>query len=160
MTHTIRTTIQVAVAIVIANAAGLIGAIATSSAVTQWYPTITRPSFAPPNWIFGPVWTLLFIMMGIASYLVWRKGTYNKNVSVALKLYGLQLVLNVAWSVIFFGLRNPGWAFVEIIALWLSIAATIVYFGRVSKTAAYLLVPYIAWVSFAAILNYTIWAIN
>lgn len=147
------------ISILIANAAGFIGAIFTSNSVDTWYRTIERPPLSPPNWVFGPVWTILFVLMGIAAYIVWKKSS-GKNRRIALGVYGFQLVLNTLWSIIFFGLQSPQWAFVEIIVLWLSIALTIALFARISKIAAWLLVPYILWVSFASYLNYSIWMLN
>jgi tryptophan-rich sensory protein len=145
------------VSIAIPLIAGFIGSIFTTKSIPNWYATIQKPSFNPPNWIFGPVWTTLFILMGIALYLVWTSGKAN---NAALWIFGIQLALNVLWSIIFFGLHSPLWAFVDIIALWLAILATIISFFSVSPPAAYLLVPYILWVSFATILNWKIMVLN
>ena len=153
--------IKLTISLIAPQAAGLIGSIFTASSVTGWYSTVTRPELAPPNWIFGPVWTTLFVLMGIALFLVWKKeDSQKKKVKLALRLFVAQLVLNTLWSVIFFGLQSPGWAFVEIIFLWISIALTITVFTPISRLAAWLLVPYLAWVSFAAYLNYSIWLLN
>ena len=153
--------IKLTISLIAPQAAGLIGSIFTASSVTGWYSTVTRPELAPPNWIFGPVWTTLFVLMGIALFLVWKKkDSQKKKVKLALQLFVAQLVLNTLWSVIFFGLQSPGWAFVEIIFLWISIALTITVFTPISRLAAWLLVPYLAWVSFAAYLNYSIWMLN
>jgi tryptophan-rich sensory protein len=146
--------------IAISELAGGVGSLFTTSKIPTWYSTIIKPTFSPPNWIFGPVWTMLFLLMGIALYLVWQQGIHKNHVKVAAGLFALQLVLNIFWSIIFFGLQNPGGAFVEIIFLWAAILATIIAFYKVSKTAALLMVPYIMWVSFAAILNYYIWILN
>lgn len=151
---------RLALSILVSQLAGVIGAVATTPAIPAWYMTITKPALAPPNWIFGPVWTTLFLLIGIAAWMVWEKGIVRKDVKGALKLFGLQLVLNTTWSLIFFGLQNPGLAFLEIIVLWLAIAATIRAFYSVSRPAAYLLIPYILWVSFAGFLNYSIWMLN
>ena len=140
--------------------AGGIGAIFTSSAVRGWYKTLVRPSIAPPNWIFGPVWTTLFLLMGIASYLVYMKGWERTDVKWALGLFAVQLVLNVLWSLIFFGMQNPGAALIEIVIFWIAIAATIIAFYRISPAAAFLMVPYLAWVTFASYLNYSFWRLN
>jgi translocator protein len=140
--------------------AGWIGSIATMPTIPGWYASLDKPALNPPSWIFGPVWTTLYVLMGIAAFLVWRKGWENRKVKLALSVFGLQLLLNSAWSVLFFGLKNPGGAFVDIIFMWVAIAATIVLFGKISKTAAWLLVPYILWVSFAAYLNYSIWMLQ
>jgi len=152
--------LNLALAIVITEAAGLIGSIFTTPSITAWYTTVNKPSFNPPNWIFAPVWTTLFALMGIAAWLVYEKGWKKKEVKLALKIYSAQLVLNTLWSIIFFGLQNPGAAFLEIIALWVTIVATMVVFWKVSRWAVYLFVPYILWVSFAVFLNWTIWIIN
>jgi tryptophan-rich sensory protein len=140
--------------------AGGIGSFFTSPSIPTWYASLARPDLAPPNWIFAPVWTTLFILMGIAVGLVWSVGTEKKEVKMALGLFGLQLVLNSLWSIIFFGLQSPGWAFVEILVLWTAIAITIASFYKIYRPAAWLLLPYIAWVSFAAYLNYSIWMLN
>jgi translocator protein len=138
--------------------AGL-GATMTSSSVTTWYQTLTKPTWNPPDWIFGPVWSVLYLMIAVAGWLVWRKGP-AENVLRVWTPYLAQLALNTAWSGIFFGLRQPGWAFVEVLLLWLSIVATMVVFAPRSKVAAFLFAPYLAWVSFAAFLNLTIWRLN
>jgi len=141
----------------------LVGAVAglfTSSGVNGWYALANKPWFNPPNWIFAPVWTLLYILMGIAFFLVW-KASADKNVKqTAMILFSIQLVINFFWSFIFFKLQQPGWAFAEIIFMWVMILLTIIWFGKVSATAAWLLVPYICWVSFASVLNYSIWKLN
>jgi len=152
--------LKLVASIVICQMAGILGAVFTSNSVDTWYSTITRPDIAPPNWIFGPVWTTLFLLMGISLYIVWNKGLQTRESKVAVSVFGLQLVLNTLWSIIFFGLHNPGLAFIEIIFLWISILASIILFYRISKVSAYLLIPYILWVSFAAFLNYNIWILN
>lgn len=151
---------KVLLAIVISELAGIIGAVFTTPSIPTWYATLARPDFAPPNWVFGPVWTTLFALMGIASYLVWRKGTARRDVRTGLGIFSGQLVLNILWSFLFFGLQSPGAALVEIAFLWLAILWTVISFGKVSKPAAWLLVPYILWVSFAAYLNFAIWSLN
>lgn len=140
--------------------AGFIGSIFTTSSIPVWYVGLTKPMLTPPAWVFAPVWTTLYILMGFAAYLVWLKGWNEKGVRAALGVYMLQLVLNTLWSVVFFGLRNPGAALIEMVFLWVSIVATIVLFAKISKPAAWILSPYILWVSFAAYLNYSIWALN
>ncbi len=152
--------IPLILSILIAEAAGGIGSIFTSESIPNWYAYINKPSFNPPNWVFGPVWTTLFILMGIAAYLIWKEGSNKKEVRSALLLYGAQLIANTMWSIIFFGLKAPGAAFIEIIALWILILLTIVYFWRLKPIAGLLLLPYIAWVSFASILNFFIWRLN
>jgi tryptophan-rich sensory protein len=138
---------------------GVAGGIATGSSVTTWYVGLSKPSWNPPDWVFGPVWTVLYVMMGVSVWLVWRR-RHEAETRVGMVLFGLQLILNAAWSAIFFGMQQPGWAAAEVVALWLSIMATIVAFARISKPAAWLLVPYLAWVSFASVLNFTIWRMN
>jgi tryptophan-rich sensory protein len=127
--------------------------------VGTWYQQIRKPPFSPPDWAFGPVWTALYAMMAVAAWLVWRKGDAAGR-NVALALFGLQLALNAAWSPIFFGLRSFGGAFAVIVALCLAIAATLVAFLRVSMPAGLLLAPYLAWVSFATVLNFASWRLN
>lgn len=147
-------------AIIVCESAGLIGSIFTFPAIAGWYSGLVRPEIAPPNWIFGPVWTTLFVLMGIAAFLVWKNGRDRQEVKIALAIFGGQLILNTLWSIIFFGLHNPGAALLEIVFLWLAILATIITFARISRRAAWLLVPYILWVSFAGYLNYSIWILN
>ena len=141
----------------------LVGAISgyfTSSGVNGWFAVANKPWFNPPNWIFAPVWTTLYILMGIALFLVWRSNAEKNIKQAAIMLFAVQLTLNFFWSIIFFKLQQPGWAFAEIIFMWLMILLTILWFGKISPAAAWLLVPYISWVSFAAILNYSIWHLN
>jgi len=145
------------VSIAIPLIAAGIGSFFTTKSIPNWYAALQKPAFNPPNWIFGPVWTILFIMMGIALYLVWTSGKAN---NAALWIFGIQLGLNVLWSILFFGMQSPLWAFVDIIALWLAILATIISFYSVSAIASYLLIPYILWVSFATILNWKIMVLN
>ena len=156
----IQEILKAVAAIVIAQSAGLIGSLFTMSAIDGWYRTINKPSFNPPDFVFGPVWTTLYAMMGIASYLIWRKGIRRPEVRLALILYAGQLVLNAWWSIVFFGFQSPEGALIVIVALWLMIVATIVAFARVLALAAWLLVPYLLWCSFAAYLNYSIWLLN
>jgi translocator protein len=156
----IKDPIKLVVAIVIANLAGIIGSVFTSSSVSTWYTTLTKPWFNPPGWIFGPVWTTLYILMGISAYLIWVEGIGKKEVKIALGVFGVQLVLNSVWSFLFFGLQSPFYSLVEIGLLWIAIVTTMYAFYKVKKEAMYLLIPYILWVSFAAILNYNIWLLN
>jgi translocator protein len=136
--------------------ASAIGGLFTASSVSTWYLEITKPSFNPPSWIFGPVWTALYLLMGISLYLVWIK-KYDRT---AFTLFGVQLFLNALWSFLFFGLQEPFYAFLEIILLWAAILLTMIYFYRINNASAYLLVPYILWVSFAAVLNFAIFILN
>ncbi len=146
--------------IVICEFAGIIGSVFTVPSISAWYINLTKPEFAPPNWVFAPVWTILFALMGISFFLIWRQDVNRKNVKIALGIFAGQLVLNILWSIIFFGLRNPFGAFIEIVFLWLAIIATILSFVKISKFAAWLLLPYLLWVSFAAYLNFSIWNLN
>ncbi|MFA6099321.1 MAG: TspO/MBR family protein [Patescibacteria group bacterium] len=165
----------------------LIGAYFTTPAISGWYATLIKSPLNPPSWVFAPVWTILFLLMGVAAYLVWMKRKTNgfppsalnlrgndktenrmdprvrkddKRIKIALAIFGVQLVLNTLWSILFFGMHSPGMALVEIFFLWLAILATVITFYRVSKPASYLLLPYLFWVSFAMILNYSIWNLN
>jgi tryptophan-rich sensory protein len=140
--------------------AGFIGSYFTTPAIPTWFATLQKPSFAPPNWVFAPVWTSLYILMGISLFLVWQKGHEDKTVKAAIYLFAGQLVLNALWSFVFFGLRSPLLGLIEIIILWIAILATIMSFMKISRTAAYLLIPYILWVSFASIVNFSIWSLN
>ncbi len=156
--------ILLAECVVLCELAGVAGSVFTFPAITGWYATLAKPSFTPPSWVFGPAWTILYALMGAALYLVWREKAHNtensSEVKPALFVFGLQLALNVLWSVVFFGLRAPGAALFEIILLWISVIASIVFFLRVSRDAALLLVPYFFWVSFAATLNFYVWLLN
>jgi tryptophan-rich sensory protein len=156
MNDTIKLVISVATPLAVGGLSGF----TTARGVTNWYPTLTKPSFNPPAWVFGPTWTLLYILMGVAAFLVWRKGLELEGVKLALSVFLLQLALNGLWSILFFGMQMPGWALVEIVLLWLAIGATIVLFWRVAPTAGALLLPYGAWVSFATVLNASLWWLN
>jgi len=147
------------ISIVIPFIAGGIGSLATFPNVSTWYATLEKPFFSPPNWIFGPVWTLLYVLMGVSLYLLWtstRKGDKTK----AFMAFGIQIALNTLWSVFFFGLHAPVGGLITIVILLISIALTIRYFWHFSKMASYLLLPYLLWVSFATILNIAIVALN
>ncbi|MBW2965925.1 tryptophan-rich sensory protein [Candidatus Woesearchaeota archaeon] len=139
---------------------GVISSIFTSSSVSTWYITLKKASFNPPNWIFGPVWTLLYILMGFSLFLVWKQGLKRRYVKAGLIIFGIQIFLNFLWSILFFGLQNPLLAFIEIVILWTAILFMIIYFYKVKKTAAYAQIPYILWVSFAALLNLSIVLLN
>lgn len=152
--------VKLLIAIAIPVLVGGISGFFTVSGVESWYQTIHKPSWNPPNWVFGPVWTTLYVMMGIALWLVWKEDTSRELKMIAFILFGVQLILNFLWSFVFFKLEQPGFAFLEILFMWVAILATIFAFAQVNKTAAWLLVPYISWVSFAAILNFTIWIMN
>ncbi len=139
-------------------AAAAAGGVLTAMSVETWFPQLTKPSWAPPNWVFGPVWSALYAAMAVAAWLVWRRA--GRDARASLVLFGIQLALNVAWSGLFFGLRSPGLAFFELIVLWIAIAATLTAFSRWSRVAGALLVPYLAWVTFAGALNFAIWRLN
>jgi len=128
-------------------------AFATAPAIEGWYTELTKPALNPPSWVFSPVWTALYVLMGVAAFLVWRKGLANKEVRVALGLFVAQLIFNGVWSLIFFGLQNPLGALIDIVVLWILIVCTMIAFYRVSPAAMYLLAPYLLWVSFAVYLN-------
>ena len=153
-----RKIIKLILSILIPFVASAIGSIFTANSISTWYINLIKPSFNPPNWVFGPVWTLLYLLMGISLYFVWVNKSKQKK--IALIWFSAQLILNTLWSILFFGLKNPLAAFIEIIILWFTILMTIIYFYRIDKKSAYLLIPYILWVSFAAILNCFIWILN
>ena len=139
-------------------AIGFTGSFFTNS--LDWYQTLAKPVFTPPSWVFAPVWTVLYLLMGIAAFLVWRKGLASAAGKTAAAAFILQLVFNALWVPIFFGVKQPLFAFMDIVVLWLAIAATVVSFKKVSKPAAVLLVPYMVWVSFATVLNAAIYMLN
>lgn len=152
-------TMKLATSLLLPFVAGLIGSVSTVSEIPTWYANLNKPSFSPPNAIFGPVWTILYVMMGFSLYLFWKAA--NKGVLLkGMLLFGSQLVLNTLWSILFFGAKSPLLALINIVVLWVLILATILHFYKTSKTAAYLLVPYILWISFATILNFAIWSLN
>lgn len=138
---------------------GSISGIATSGNINNWYATLNKPAFNPPDYLFGPVWTLLYILMGISLFMIWRS-PHGDARNYALAIFGVQLVLNFAWSFIFFHFKQTGWAFFEIILVWISILAMILIFYRISKNASILQIPYFLWVSFASVLNGFIWWLN
>ena len=144
----------------ICQAAGIVGSIYTLQSVKWWYPTLTKPQFNPPEWVFGPVWTILFILMGLSLYLVWNKGLKKKGVIDGIALFGVQLILNITWSYLFFGIRNPFLALVEISVLWGAILLTAWKFYKIDRTAGYLMIPYLLWVGFASYLNLAIVLLN
>ena len=148
------------ICILICQCVGFIGSLFTRPSIPTWYATLDKPPFTPPNWVFSPVWITLFLLMGISLFLIWRRGLAEKTVRVAIVFFGSQLIFNILWSVLFFGLRSPLAGFIDIAVLWVAIALTIFYCLKVSKTAGVLLMPYIVWVSFAAVLNGFIWRLN
>jgi benzodiazapine receptor len=152
--------IKLIVSIVASFAAGGIGSLFTFKAIPTWYAALKKPPYTPPNQVFGPVWTILYILMGISVYFVWQKGLATNGALLAFVLFWIQLILNAMWSVIFFGLKSKGGGVITIVALWLLILVTIITFFQVSGWAGALLIPYIFWVSIAAYLNTGIWILN
>lgn len=155
-----RDLIKLIASLLVCQLAGFLGSLVTSPSIPVWYASLEKPSFSPPNWVFSPVWITLYALMGISLYLLWRQDTKVPKVQIALFFFIVQLILNVSWSMVFFGLRLPFLAFIEILLLWAAILLTIVKALKVSKTAGILLLPYILWVSFAAILNFSLWFLN
>ena len=145
--------------LIICQLAGFIGSFFTAPAIPDWYASLEKPSFNPPNWLFSPVWIFLFVLMGITLYILWQKEEKRES-RIALIFFFIQLGLNILWSVLFFGLKSPMLAFVEIILLWIFILLTMIKASKVSRAAAFLLLPYILWVSFAAVLNFYLWQLN
>lgn len=139
---------------------GAVGSYITFTSVSTWYPMLVKPSFNPPSWLFGPVWTVLYILMAIACSLVWNSKTKGNKKKPALIFFFTQIILNAGWSLLFFGLRSPIMAFLEIIILWAAIFITIKQFNTIHKTAALLMIPYLLWTTFAAILNGSIVLLN
>ncbi len=148
------------VAVVGCELVGIAATPFTIAAIPTWYQTLQKPPFSPPNWAFGPAWTILYFLMGVAAYLVWIKGLEKKVVKNALAFFIAQLVFNFFWSILFFGLHSPILGLIDILILWTLIVITIIKFYKVSKTASYLLIPYLLWVSFATILNLSIVLLN
>lgn len=145
--------------LVVTFLAAALGSAATASSVSEWYPTLRKPSWNPPSWVFGPVWTLLYVAMAVAAWRVWRRAEAGAARST-LWLYGAQLALNALWSVLFFGLRRPDLALVDVVLLWGLLVVLLVRFARADRVAAALWTPYVAWVGFATVLNATIWQLN
>ncbi len=153
-------TAKLAICIVLTVGLGSLGGIFTAAEIQGWYLQLNKPSWNPPNWLFAPVWSALYLLMGISLYQIWKTPANTDAKRWAVIIFIAQFVLNFLWSYIFFREHLMGWAFVEIIVMWIAILCTIIAFSRINKTAAWLLVPYISWVSFAAILNYTVWQLN
>lgn len=151
--------IKMVTAVTLTVVLGAVGGLVTSPEIPGWYAALNKPSFNPPNWLFGPVWTILYILMGFSYYLIWKQPASPER-NKALFIFIMQFILNFCWSFIFFGMHETGWALVEMLLLWLVIITTIFSFAKLSKRAAWLLVPYMAWVSFAMILNTAIWRLN
>jgi len=153
--------IRIAVVLTTCLLVGYFSGMVTRDSITTWYPTLVKPSFNPPNWVFAPVWTILYIMMGVAGGMVWNRLEQEpENVKKAFTFFIIQLALNAAWSVIFFYFHNPFLALIEVILFWLLIFETHIQFKKIDKTAGLLFIPYLAWVSFATVLNASIWWLN
>jgi tryptophan-rich sensory protein len=148
-----------AIFLALSFAAAFIGGLFTSASVNGWYQTINKPTWTPPSWIFGPVWTLLYLSMALAAWLIWRRRD-DANVTAALTLFVIQLALNAAWSAFFFGWQNPKLAFGDIVLLWSAILAAMIAFWRITAISGWLFAPYVLWVTFAAALNLAIWQMN
>ena len=151
---------KIAFCIFVCLMTGVVGSFATRDSLSTWYAELSKPLFVPPSWAFGVVWPILYALMGISVFLIWTRGTTESQVRVALGLFVLQLALNGLWTPIFFGLRMMALALIEIVLLWMAILVTTFAFWRISKTAACLLLPYLAWVSFAIALNAALWYLN
>lgn len=156
MKNWMKLVISIALPLAVGGIAGLF----TNTEIDGWYQTINKPSWQPPSWVFGPVWTLLYLLMGIAFYIIWKSGAPARQKRIAIILWIIQLVFNFFWSFIFFKQHQIDWALGEIVVLWFFILLTIIYFGRISKLAAWLMVPYISWVTFATLLTLTIYQLN
>ncbi|MDX9975347.1 MAG: TspO/MBR family protein [FCB group bacterium] len=146
--------------LVLCFGAAAVGSMLTAASVREWYPELAKPSWNPPNSVFAPVWTALYLAMALSAWLVWRRRDERRGVWFALGVFVVQLALNVAWSGLFFGLRSPGLGLIDIVFLWLAILATLVAFWRINTVAGVLLLPYLIWVSYAAALNLAIWRMN
>ena len=151
--------LKLVTSLVICQLAGLIGSLFTRPAIPTWYQSLNKPSFAPPNWLFGPVWISLYLLMGISLFLVWRKSG-KAQVKTALFIFSLQLLFNAFWSIAFFGFRSPAFGLFIILLLWISLLLTIIIFARLSLAASILLWPYFLWTSFASWLNFSLWWLN
>jgi tryptophan-rich sensory protein len=151
---------KVTISVIVCELAGAIGSVFTIPAISSWYDIIQKAAFTPPGWLFGPVWIALYAIIGIAAGLIWFRAARKNGAGCALAAFDLQLALNVLWSFLFFGLRSPLYGLLDIIALWVAIAVTAIKFYKISRSAAYLMVPYLLWVSFALALNLYIWRLN
>ena len=151
--------LKLVASVILCQLAGFLGSLFTTPAIPTWYATLKKPFFTPPNWIFSPVWISLFILMGISLFFVWRR-TDHPHFKFAFIFFFVQLILNILWSIVFFGLRSPLVGLLDILLLWIAILFTILNFLKVSKFAGILLLPYFSWVSFAALLNFSLWILN
>lgn len=152
--------LKLVISLVICQFAGFIGSVFTTPSIPTWYATLNKPFFTPPNWLFAPVWTTLFVLMGVSLFLVWRRSLESREVKTSIGIFIFQLILNTLWSIVFFGLRSPIAGLIVISILWIAILLTILKFYRISRTAGAILIPYILWVSLAAVLNFAIFTLN
>lgn len=153
--------LKIIVSIIVSLSLGSLGALVTTPAIPTWYVHLNKPFFSPPNWLFGPVWTILYILMGISFGLIWQKyKKEDKTILYAMKLFGIQFLLNMIWSPVFFGFKNLFPAFIVIVLMWFFLFKTIWAFAKIDKKASRLLYPYLAWISFASILNFSVWILN
>ena len=148
------------ISIIIVFLAGAVGTVYTLPQITTWYAALTKPSWTPPNWTFGPIWSTLYVLMGISLFLVWRESLERKDVKIAILVFAVQLTINIIWSLVFFGGHNIFGGLVLVIILWIAILANIIVFYRVSKAAGLILIPYLIWVSIASYLNYSVFLLN
>jgi len=151
--------LKLVASIILCQLAGFLGSLFTTPAIPTWYQTLHKPFFTPPNWIFSPVWISLFILMGISLFFVWQR-TDHPKFKIAFIFFFVQLILNVFWSAAFFGLRSPLLGLIDIVLLWIAILLTTQHFLKVSRMAGFLLFPYLLWVGFAALLNFSLWILN
>jgi translocator protein len=158
--NNMKNILKFVIAIGVSWGAGFVGSFFTRPAIYTWYEGLLKPTLNPPNWVFGPMWAALYTLMGVAAFLIWRRGFSEAGVKKALIVFVAHLALNALWSIVFFGFQSPGWALINIIVLWLAIIWTMKLFCKVSRLAAYLLAPYLIWVSYAMYLNYSIWILN
>jgi tryptophan-rich sensory protein len=148
------------VSFILCQSAGLVGTFFTVGAIQNWYVFLNKPTFSPPNWLFGPVWTILYTLMAVALFLVWQTGSVNRLTKTAFWIFIVHLVVNALWSILFFGLKSPAWALVDIGLLWIMIVISMFLFYKIRKITFWLLLPYLLWVSFATLLNFYIWKLN
>ncbi len=156
----IREIPKLIVSIVVVFLAGAVGTVYTLKQITTWYVALTKPGWTPPNWAFGPIWSTLYVLMGISLFLIWRQGLYRKDVQIAILVFAVQLAINVIWSIVFFGTHNIFGGLVLVLILWISIFINIIVFYRISKPAGLILIPYLLWVSIASYLNYSVFLLN
>jgi translocator protein len=157
---TVNNGVKLLISLAACIGAGLIGSIFTRGSIATWYTFLHKPAFSPPNWVYAPVWFLLYILMGISAFLIWRVGMKQFHVREGLVIFLIQLILNTFWSFAFFGLKSTIAGLLVIVPLWTAILLTIINFYRISRTASFLLLPYILWVSFATALNFSIYLLN